>query len=198
MLSNDSGELHIIVGPMFSGKTSKLINIYNKYKYCNLNVKVINYVFDNRYTDTEILYTHDKRKVPCILSERLSDVYNFDTGLGYINNVNANTFDETKIILINESQFFKDIVHWVKLAISPPHNKIVYMSGLDGDFKRNVFGNWLELIPMCDTIKKITSICSDCKLKDAIFSHRIINDTRQELIGNDIYIPLCRLCYENK
>ena len=194
----DSGKLHILIGPMFSGKTSELINNYNKYKYCNLNVKVINYIFDNRYTDKQLLYTHDKREVPCILTENLNDVYNFETCNGYITNENSNSFNETHIFLINEAQFFKDIVNWVKIAISPPYNKIVYLAGLDGDFKRELFGNWLELIPMCDTITKLSSICSSCKKRDAIFSHRLTNDTNQELIGNDIYKPLCRLCYENE
>lgn len=194
----DSGKLHIIIGPMFSGKTSEIINIYNKYKYCNLNVKVVNYIFDNRYTDKQLLYTHDKRQVPCILTENLNDMYNFEIQNGNINNDNINSFNETQIFLINEAQFFKDIVDWVKIAISPPYNKIIYLCGLDGDFKRNLFGNWLELIPMCDTITKLTSICSSCKVKDAIFSHRLTNDTKQKLIGNDIYVPLCRLCYENE
>ena len=37
-------------------------------------------------------------------------------------------------------------------------DKIV-MYGLDGDFKRNVFGKLLNLIPHCDSMRKLMSIC---------------------------------------
>jgi thymidine kinase len=186
----ETGELNIFIGSMFSGKTSKLINIYNKYKYCNKNIIVINYILDKRYTDKSILYTHDKREIPCVLSKNLFDTFDLN------NDINNKKFMDTSVILINEAQFFKDIVKWVKIAVSPPFNKIIYLSGLDGDYKREVFGNWLELVPFCDSIHKLTAICNKCKCNDAIFSHRLISDSEQELIGNDIYIPLCRLCYD--
>ena len=37
------GYLELIVGPMFSGKTTRLIEIYNKYNRTNKNVVAINY-----------------------------------------------------------------------------------------------------------------------------------------------------------
>lgn len=60
-----SGYLEIILGPMFSGKTTKLINIYKKNKFSNIPVLVINYKDDNRYSD-DMLSTHDKIMIPCI------------------------------------------------------------------------------------------------------------------------------------
>ena len=44
--------LHLHIGPMFSGKTSKLIELYKQYKFCNISVLVINHSIDNRYTDS--------------------------------------------------------------------------------------------------------------------------------------------------
>ena len=76
------------------------------------------------------------------------------------------------------------------------HNKIVYICGLDGDFKRNRFGKILELIPYCDKIVKLQSLCSICKNGNpAIFSYRITEESSQIVIGSDNYIPLCRACY---
>ena len=60
-------------------------------------------------------------------------------------------------IIINEGQFFKDIVEWVKTFLSSPHDKIIYISGLDGDYKKNTFGNWLELIPHAEHVEKLKS-----------------------------------------
>ena len=68
----DTGYLEIIVGPMFSGKTNKIIEIYNKYKSI-YNILVINYIGDNRYSNSDIV-SHDGNKIPCIPIKLLSDI----------------------------------------------------------------------------------------------------------------------------
>ena len=79
------------------------------------------------------------------------------------------------------------------------HKKTVYVYALDGDFKRNKFGSVLDLIPYCDKVKKLTSLCSICKNgTKAIFSHRLSEEEQQVVIGSDNYIPLCRKCYHEK
>ena len=52
---------------------------------------------------------------------------------------------------------------------------------------------WLKDVG--DNVKKFTAICAECKNKPAIFTHRLVNNKSQELIGNDIYKPMCRKCY---
>ena len=73
------------------------------------------------------------------------------------------------------------------------YNKYVYISGLDGDFKRKKFGNILDLIPISDEVIKLKSICK-CG-NAASFSRRISNEKEQISIGNDNYEPVCRNCY---
>ena len=51
--------LELITGPMFSGKTSKLLEIYKQCIFCNISVAVINHSEDTRYDD-KMLSTHDK------------------------------------------------------------------------------------------------------------------------------------------
>jgi len=83
-------------------------------------------------------------------------------------------------------------VHLLKMG-----NK-VYVSGLDGDFQRKRFGQILDLIPLCDKVTKLTSLCSICKNgKPGIFSMRLTVETCQTLVGSDNYIPVCRECYDN-
>ena len=75
--------------------------------------------------------------------------------------------------------------------------KKVYIAGLDGDFQRKKFGQMLDLIPLCDTVTKLTSLCNICKNGNlGIFSKRITNETEQTVIGSDNYIPVCRSCYD--
>jgi len=74
--------------------------------------------------------------------------------------------------------------------------KKIYVGGLDGDFERKKFGQILDLIPMCDKITKLTSLCSICKNgTPGIFSKRLTMETEQTIVGSDIYIPVCRTCY---
>jgi len=178
--------LELILGPMFSGKTSKLLEIYKQCNFCNISTMVINYSDDERYSETK-LSTHDKQMIDCIKSTKLFDINK---------NIEYKTiFDECEVILINEGQFFPDIVEWCIDAVEK-YNKRLYICGLDGDFERKPFGNILKLIPYCDKITKLTSLCSICKNGNAgIFSHRISDEKEQKVIGSDNYIPLCRKCY---
>ena len=183
----ENGYLEIILGPMWSGKTSELVKLYKKFTYCNINVLTINYLYDKRYTNDSIS-THDNINIPCIMAKNLKDVCDIENKDFKENFVNA------KVIVINEGQFFKDINLWVNLAVNTYH-KHIYICGLDGDFERKSFNKFLELIPQCDNVKKFTAICAECKNKPAIFTHRLVNNKSQELIGNDIYKPMCRKCY---
>ena len=173
----ECGYLEIIIGPMFSGKTSKLLEIYKQCKFCNIQVIVINYAEDIRYNET-LLSTHDKIMIPCIQAMNLSDI----------------EYQGSDVILINEAQFFQDLKPLVEDMLK--NNKKVYLSGLDGDFKREKFGSLIDLIPLCDKVTKLNSLCGICKDgTPGIFSLRLTNEEEQKLIGSNNYIPVCRKCY---
>lgn len=194
---DDCGYLEIIKGPMFSGKTTRILDIYKKYKFCDIQTMVINYSKDNRYSD-EMLSSHDKIMIPCIKALKLNDIVPLIDG-GEINKEeefkHSKKFMDSKAILINEGQFFSDIVEWVTIAVEKYH-KNVYVCGLNTDFMRNKFGNWLELESISDNVVMLHSFCSHCKKRPALFSHRLSNESEIELIGSDCYIPVCRKCYK--
>lgn len=174
--------LEIIVGPMFSGKTSKLTEIYKQCMFCNIPVAVINYALDTRYHDT-MLSTHDKHMIPCIQTMSLASMWETNTQVR-----------SADVILINEGQFFDDLYPVVESMLKA--GKKIYISGLDGDFQRKKFGQILDLIPLCDKVTKLTSLCSICKTGEpGIFSMRLTSETQQTLIGSDNYVPVCRNCY---
>jgi len=180
-----SGYLEIILGPMFSGKTTKLINIYKKNEFCNIPVLVINYKDDNRYSD-DMLSTHDKIMIPCIKTDKLFNLINDKV----IN------IDDYKVILINEGQFFPDLIEFVKHLLN--NKKSIYVCGLDGDFEQKKFGNILDLIPLCNDVYKLHSLCYNCKNgNNGDFTKRISNEKEQVIIGSDNYVPVCRKCISN-
>ena len=181
--SNTSAYLELILGPMFSGKTSQILDIYKKCTFCNIPVAVINHSSDTRYDIHTILSTHDQQKIPCFSFTVLAEIFNHSTII------------QQQVILINEGQFFEDLVPVVKTLLQMV--KKIYIAGLDGDFERKKFGSILDLIPLCDKVTKLHSLCSQCKNgTPGIFSMRLTKETQQTLVGSDNYIPVCRNCYQ--
>ena len=205
-LRNMEGFLGLIIGPMWSGKTSKLLELHKQFTFCEIPTLVINYAHDTRYSQT-MLSTHDRKEIPCthaVYLREIADITSpstasiiFDSSVHTTYSSNSEVFKLCEVILINEGQFFKDIVPWVKCAVETYHKK-VYICGLDGDFRRETFGNWLNLIPFCDEVTKLRSYCGGCKRRPALFTYRKTDAQEQELIGTNEYVPLCRKCYRDK
>lgn len=180
--NREIGYLEIIIGPMFSGKTSKLLDLYKQYTFCSVKVAVVNHSEDTRYNST-MLSSHDRVMIPCIQTTNLVHLTNEDE------------IYDADVILINEGQFFDDLYCFVVDMLKL--NKKIYVSGLDGDFERKKFGQILDLIPLCDKVTKMTSLCSLCKNgTPGLFSMRLTKEKEQMLIGSSNYIPVCRICYE--
>jgi len=198
-LMNAKGYLELIIGPMYSGKTSKLLEIYKQCKFCDISVCVINHSLDKRYHDS-MLSSHDKVMVPCVNIENVYDLWFNDGEIDltvFGDNINHKLIRKSDVILINEGQFFNNLYHVVNDMLK--NNKVVYVCGLDGDFERKKFGEILDLIPLCDKVTKLTSLCSLCKNgTPGIFSMRISDEKEQTVIGSENYLPVCRNCYDKK
>jgi len=103
------------------------------------------------------------------------------------------------VIFIDEAQFFPDLIEGV-LRISEKLGVDVYVVGLKSDWQRKPFGQILDLIAISDDVVTLKdTFCAECPkrggMNKAIFTHRLINRTGQQIeVGND-YIPVCRKCY---
>jgi len=181
--------IDLILGPMFSSKSTELVKRAVLYQEIGLKTIVVNSLCDTRsetYLSTHNPTTkesgiHNFLKVQT-LSEILPDLTMFD------------------VIAIDESNLFPDLVE-VVLKLVETHKKKVIVSGLSGSYKREHFGQTHLLIPHCDTIMKLSSYCLLCKMKgilrDAHFSSLKYSDQRSEIVvgGKEKYIPTCRECY---
>lgn len=166
--------LNLIIGPMFSGKTTELLRIAKRLQSIDLKVLLLNNYEDTRYSNTE-MKTHDNNGLPCKF------IKHFD-------NLEYESYD---IICINEAQFFNKLVPFCQKVLK--QNKTLYVSGLDGDFKQEKFGEILDLIPLSDSITKLHAFCKICKDgTTAHFTKRLVTNKSQKLIGVDQYIPVCR------
>ena len=105
-------------------------------------------------------------------------------------------YQQAETIFIDEAQFFSDLYEFVKVSVET-HNKQVVVIGLDGDSDRRNFGQIHQLVPLCDTITKLTALCSLCKDGTlGIFSKKIVNSSQTVDVGStDKYMAVCRKCY---
>ena len=179
----EPGKLTVVCGPMYAGKTSHLIENFEKHK---AHAIVINFCDDNRYSKT-MLSSHDKLMIPCIKVRNLAEIEDM---------LEIVLFRDTiKTIFIDEGQFYSDLVPQV-LKFLEVWNKDVLVYGLDSDFRRQKFGSILELLPHADHIEKLRAHCSQCHAKNsAMYSHRLSKEQSVVLIGNTNYVSLCRKCY---
>ena len=181
----ENGTLRLFVGPMYAGKTSKLIETYKEAIKNKQNVIVLTHSSEIRYSIDQ-LSTHDQKQISCFKYDKINT---------FVKDKHDDISD-SQVILIDEAQFFEDLIEIRELVDT--HQKHIFVFGLDGDFKRNKFGHILDLIPVCDSVEKLTAKCNMCNNK-AIFSRRIINSGQQILVGsNESYQPMCRKCYNSK
>ena len=173
--------LKLILGCMYSGKTTEILRIVNSLKHINETPLIIKPIIDDRYSKDKIS-THNKQEYDCLSVNNLYEVKNI-----------TNNY-----IIIEEAQFFKDLLLFVIDHVEIKGKNVIVV-GLDGDSNRENFGDIHKLIPLCDDIVKLKAYCSICRNGvRAIFSKRISEKKDKILVGSDgDYIAVCRKCYLN-
>lgn len=179
--------INLIIGCMFSGKTSELIRIAKMNKLLDKKVLMINFDEDCRYTNSEQVCTHDHVTIDSLPCGR--DICYVKTFQDY---------NDAEIICVNEGQFFDNLLLFCLEACS--EKKEIHVCGLDGDYLKRPFGEILNLIPHCESVKKLTALCLSCKDgTSACFTKRTCESTETVFIGStESYVPVCRKCYLKK
>jgi len=188
-MSITDGSITLIMGPMFSGKTTELINIYNEKSsiYGNEKCLALNYALDKRYGINKII-SHNKKEINC---HSILDIGDFIE-----NKSTQPLFLKANCIFINEAQFFENLIYYV-LFMKNVFKKHIILCGLDLDFQRKKFGQLADLNIYANKVIYLHGKCNtiDCNLP-SLYSHRVVENKEQLLIGTSEYIPLCGKCYE--
>ena len=206
-------ELCLILGPMFAGKSTYLINKVHEL-LCNgahaSEILLINHSRDTRYDTTNTnICTHDGNKYKAISTNNLQTIINsiINIPIDDTSTTTTNKYSHIKHILIDEGQFFDDLFIAIKTLILSEYGnnkkqnntqdkqdkKYIYICGLDGDFKQEPFANSriLDLIPYTTQLIKLNARCYICN-KTAPYTKRIINCNDTILVGGaDMYQPSC-------
>jgi thymidine kinase len=201
--------LQVIIGPMFAGKTEYIIQLSRKYKSIDKKILFINHVYDNRYIVS-------KENSTLILEDPLgvNNLLNCEYETGHVVSHNGNKekalsvnklqdisieiLNMFDIIIIEEAQFFNDLVPFIKKELSNKCNfdKEYIVSGLSGDFMQNKIGYILDIIPFAEEVIKLNGYCTICK--DGTLGYFTIRKEKkleesQILVGGkDKYLCVCR------
>ena len=175
----EGGKIKLIIGPMFSGKSTMLTDTVRKFVYKGMKTVLVNFAADKRYDKEGKIVTHEQIKYNALSCYQLQD--NFTELMKY------------DVIGIDEGQFFPDLVEVSETLCK--NGKIVVVSALSGNFKMEPFENVSKLISKADKIKLLKAYCYFCH-KRAGFSLRTVRNDKEILIGaSDMYRPVCKACY---
>ncbi|HNQ43566.1 MAG TPA: thymidine kinase, partial [Candidatus Cloacimonadota bacterium] len=96
IINQKTGWIEVICGSMFSGKTEELIRRIRRAEYARQKVLVFKPAIDNRY-DANNIVSHSQMQAPSIAINQASEIY-------------AYLQDDTKIVAIDEAQFFDESI----------------------------------------------------------------------------------------
>lgn len=179
----------LIIGPMFSGKTSELIRLVDRKRIAGKRCLIIKHTTDKRYDNLgniENIMTHSQ------ISYSKTDIVKLSELSNELSNriIVEKSYD---LVAIEEGHFFSDInIFCNNLA----NNGIdIIVSAIDSSFRQEMFKNIGELIANAETVMKLSAICMSCKQSDAHFNIRTIESDADILVGGaDIYKSVCRVC----
>jgi len=195
------GYLKLYIGPMFSQKTRSLLSDLEMLARSNCRALYVNHASDQRddvASRAGVVTTHQKGFSH--LPEGVAAIS--VSSLGEIPEQDLAFFD---CLGVDECQFYPDLKEKVEKWITRD-NKHVICAGLDSDAFMRPFGQTLDLIPLCDKVKKMRAKCTICRSEleaigyggdplsiSAPFTLRLAPGRQQTLVGgSNSYTAVCR------
>jgi thymidine kinase len=175
----------IFTGPMFAGKTTKIIECWMETYLPKFAFKFssdLRYESDNQ--ERQII-SHNENKLPAISISKCAEI------------TNHIPIDEPQIVVfIDEGQFLTDIYQWI-LDYAPANITKIFISGLDYDIFGNKFSTeFSNLIEAADECHTLTAKCYKCQ-EPATFTQFIDHNSLSKINGNVLiggseqYQPAC-------
>ena len=176
------GNIEVICGSMFSGKTEELIRRLKRGLIAKKRIAVFKPEIDARYEEKKIV-SHNKISIDAYVVKNTKDIL-----------LNSKDFD---VVAIDEAQFFDDeLLETVNLLANK--GKRIIIAGLDMDYMGRPFGIMSTILAVANDVTKLRAICNNCGCL-ASYSFRKNNTESLIHVGekND-YMALCRKCFFKK
>ena len=177
--SEKKGQIEVICGSMFSGKTEELIRRLNRAKIARQKVEIFKPAVDKRYHEIDVV-SHNENSIR-------STPVNFADDILLLSG-------DCDVVGIDEAQFFDDeIARVVQLLAN--NGKRIILAGLDMDFEGKPFEPMPKLMAIAEYVTKVHAICMKCG-DLAAFSLRLSDAKEKVVLGEkESYEARCRRCF---
>ena len=179
------GKLTVIAGPVFSGKTSKLVAMVEVFTRMGHKVLTVKPKLDNRFGGKDEIHSHDHKRTDAIVVD------------GEAPEIIIQKIMETGAdkVIFDEVQFFEKekVMHVIEIL----RKKGIHVigAGLLYDYQRKPFGCTPDLLGLADERLELFAICQKCGSL-ARHTERKKGGKGQIVVGAaDKYIASCERCH---
>lgn len=180
--SEAAGQIEVIAGGMFSGKSEELVRRVRRALIARQRVQVFKPLLDTRH-GADLVVTRDQRELAAL---SVTDSTALRSALE----------EGVQVVGVDEAQFFD--AGLVDLAMELADRGVrVILAGLDQDFLRRPFGPMPALLAVAEQVDKMHAVCVVCG-EPAHYSQRIAGGGEQVQVGDlEAYEARCRRCFED-
>src|SRR5262245_51163544 len=179
--TGQSGQIEVICGSMFSGKTEELIRRLRRAGFARQRIQVFKPGTDDRYDKAAVVaHTQDRFEAKVVPSsaELLRQVD-----------------DRTDVVGVDEVQFFDAGIVEVLDKLANRGMRVI-AAGLDQDYLGRPFDPMPQIMAIAEYVTKTLAVCVRCGAP-ANRSQRLVAGDARVLVGAaDAYEPRCRRCFE--
>ena len=180
-------EFKMFVGPMFGGKTTKLLSAIDRYKYQGRKILAFKPDIDKRYSANEIV-THWGGRSSAIL---------VSSGVAISRKV-TEEFGNTKtgVIAVDEAFMINGSGSHLIDLFTKGHTVLVSSLQLSSSY--NEYAEIMMMMPYATSIEVCPAVCSTCGA-DAYYTKKIggRSDHEIEVGGSEMYKPTCASHFHN-
>lgn len=167
-------EFVIFAGPMFGGKTSRMLAALDRAKYQSKNIQAFKPKMDHRYAEEKIV-THAGHNWQAICISEGSEILDYSSGVDVVAVDEAFMIDGVAEVLID---LFKA-------------GKTVYVSTIQLSAAGVTFSEVQSMFPWATRIEVCPAVCSKCE-SDAYYTvAKVEGLSHIEVGGSETYEPRC-------
>ncbi len=175
-----SGQIELICGPMFSGKTTALLTRLRDAHRTTGRVALFKPTLDTRYSTREVV-SHDGVAMAAVNLERVELL--------------SELVRDASVVGIDEVHFFEPTLVAICADLARAGRRII-AAGVDIDHRGNPFEVVRQLEAAAAEVVRLTAICSRCG-GVARFSQRLVASNDLIVVGGaGAYEPRCDRCFQ--
>lgn len=171
----------VYAGPMWSGKTSRLLSDLDRFKYQKKTALVFKPQIDDRYSTDDVI-SHGGWRVPAVTVKAGADI------LGILANIDG---DPPDVIAVDEAFMIPGISEALVWLFR--HGFSIIVSTLDISATGKAFHEIEKMLVWATRVEKCAAVCTVCG-QDAFYTHKKQVDGEEIQVGGDeLYEPRCAL-----